>query len=71
MGLATGLEAKLRAVTDLHNSIKFIKYIAWDIAITSTDYKIIEANDVSDVDGFQIHEPLMNNTFNKKFYSTT
>ncbi len=59
-----------REVIQLHDAIKFVKYIGWDIAITSDGYKIIESNHVSDVDGFQIHGPLMNNEINRRFYQS-
>jgi hypothetical protein len=62
-------EMVIQKVTALHGSIKFIKYIGWDIAITPEDFKIIEANHVSDVEFFQVHEPLLTNSIAKRFYS--
>lgn len=57
------------SVLALHESIKFIKFVGWDIAITDDDYKIIEANYASDVDGLQMHRPLLVDEPNKQFFS--
>gem|GEM_PF-4609382 len=59
-----------KEITALHRKIKFIRYIGWDIAITAEGFKIVEANHVSDVDVFQIHEPLLLNEAGRKFYET-
>ena len=53
----------------LHQSIKFIKYVGWDIAITSEDFVIIEANYASDLIGLQLKTPLLVEEGNKKFFS--
>ncbi|WP_423148046.1 sugar-transfer associated ATP-grasp domain-containing protein [Rubrolithibacter danxiaensis] len=57
-----------KEILALHSSINYVKYVGWDIAITSDGYKIIESNHVSDIDVFQVHEPLLLNDLNKKFY---
>ncbi len=56
-------------VLELHESIKFIKYVGWDIAITMDDYRIIEANYASDVDGLQMHRPLLVDEPTRQFFS--
>lgn len=56
------------SVLALHQSMKFIKYVGWDIAITSDGYKIIEANYASDVDGLQMHRPLLTDEPNRQFF---
>lgn len=57
------------SVLALHESIKFIKYVGWDVAITADSYRIIEANYASDVDGLQMHRPLLLDEPNRKFFS--
>jgi len=57
-----------RDIVKLHDSMKYIKYVGWDIAITPEDYRIIEANYVSDLDGLQMHAPLLTNEISRKFY---
>jgi len=57
------------SVLALHQSMKFIKYVGWDIAITPDGYKIIEANYASDVDGLQMHRPLLTDELNRQFFS--
>ena len=57
------------SVLALHESIKFIKFVGWDIAVTENDYRIIEANYASDVDGLQMHRPLLVDEANKQFFS--
>ena len=52
-----------------HGLIRFVKYIGWDIAITPTGYRIIEANSASDLDAPQLHFPLLLDDQNKKFFS--
>jgi hypothetical protein len=57
------------SVIKLHEDIKFIKYVGWDIAITHDDYRIIEANYASDLDAPQLHSPLLIDDENKKFFA--
>ncbi|HEY1024547.1 MAG TPA: sugar-transfer associated ATP-grasp domain-containing protein [Sphingobacteriaceae bacterium] len=54
---------------DLHQSILFIKYVGWDIAVTADGFYIIEANYASDLIGLQLHTPLLINDDHKKFFS--
>lgn len=56
-------------IVELHGKIRFVRYIGWDIAITTDGYTIVESNDVTDVDSFQIHGPLLADEVNKRFYS--
>lgn len=60
----------LNEVTQLHDKINFIKYIGWDIAITSKSFEIIEANHVSDLDLIQCHNTLLNEKENRRFYDS-
>lgn len=57
-------------VMSIHESIKFVKYIGWDIAITAEDYRIIEANYASDLDAPQLHSPLLLEDRSKRFFSS-
>ncbi len=60
----------LNEMKTLHGSLRYIKYVGWDVALTSDSFMIIEANHVSDVDSFQIHEPLLLNPGTKLFYKS-
>lgn len=42
-----------------HLSLPEINMIAWDVVVTEKDYKIIEVNNTTDVDVFQIHGPIL------------
>lgn len=59
----------LDELVKLHASMKFIKYVGWDVAITDNSFSIIEGNHVSGVNFIQLHRPLLINEVNKKFYS--
>jgi len=54
----------LRAVEQFHATVPFLPYIGWDLILNNEDIKILEANSNSDVNLFQIHEPLL---LNKNF----
>jgi len=41
------------------SKIPFIHYIGWDVVITDDGYKVIEANNYSDVNLLQVHQPLL------------
>ena len=53
----------------LHESIKFIRYVGWDIAMTPTSYQIIEANYASGLESLQLKTPLLLEEENKRFFS--
>ncbi len=56
-------------VLQIHESIPFITYVGWDIALTEEDFRIIEANYASDLDGIQAHSPMLTDEQNKAFFS--
>lgn len=46
-----------------------IPYVGWDIVITDDDeFTVIEANSCTDVDLFQVHEPLLDDPRARRFY---
>jgi len=48
-------------VLDLHSTIPYIPYIGWDVVLSGNKVYILEANSNSDVNLFQVHEPLLKN----------
>lgn len=64
-----GWEEMKKEMMELQRKLSFTPYLAWDIALLDGDYRIIEANHVSDVDLYQCHGPLMDNETNRRFFS--
>lgn len=58
----------LSFVNSLHDKIKFVKYIGWDVALCDDKMYIIEANHISDIDLVQVHYPLKQETHIIKFF---
>lgn len=63
-------ETILNEITKLHSRIIYVKYIAWDVAVTKDSYVIIEANHVSDLDLIQCHGGVLFDIKTKNFYNS-
>lgn len=48
----------LSFVNNIHDKMKFVKYVGWDVALCNDKMYIIEANHISDIDLMQTHYPL-------------
>jgi len=64
-----GWSKMIEEMIQLHESMKFIRYVGWDVAVTPTGYRIIEANYASDLVGLQLKTPLLLDEDNKQFFS--
>lgn len=60
--------AMLSEMLELHGSMKYIKYVGWDIAITPESFVIIEANYATGTLALQLQTPLLLNENTKKFF---
>ena len=60
--------AMLSEMLELHASMKYIKYVGWDIAITPESFVIIEANYATGTLALQLQSPLLLNDHTKKFF---
>lgn len=57
-----------KQIINLAKEFDYIKYIGWDVVVTDTGIRIIEANNYSDVNFLQIHEPLLKDERIRRFY---
>jgi len=57
----------IRAVEQFHAAMHFLPYIGWDLILHNEEIKILEANSNSDVNLFQIHEPLLLDKYFTRF----
>jgi len=48
--------------------LHYIPYIGWDVVVTDSGFKVLEANRYSSVDLFQIHSPLLRQARVRQFY---
>ena len=55
-------------ILGMAKSLPFIPYIGWDIVVTEDSFKVIEGNNHSAIDLFQVHCPLLKNRRIKEFY---
>ena len=55
-------------ILGMAKSLPFIPYIGWDIVVTEDSFKVIEGNNHSSIDLFQVHCPLLKNRKIKEFY---
>lgn len=55
-------------IVKLAKELSFVKYVGWDLLINDDGIKIIEANNYTDVNFLQIHEPLLIKKEVKEFY---
>lgn len=44
---------------DLARTFPFLKYVGWDIAVTEDGFRILEGNNFTNVNLFQVHAPLL------------
>jgi len=51
----------LTKVEGYHSTVPYLPYIGWDIVLHKGEVLILEANSNSDVNLFQVHEPLLRN----------
>ena len=52
----------------LHNRTIFLPYIGWDIILSGGKLYVLEANTNSDVNLFQVHEPMFNNPKTREIF---
>ncbi|WP_435363071.1 sugar-transfer associated ATP-grasp domain-containing protein [Haloarchaeobius sp. DYHT-AS-18] len=53
------------------DELSYIPYIAWDIVVSAPgEFAVIEANNYTDVDLLQVHEPLLTDERVRRFYET-
>jgi hypothetical protein len=55
-------------ILEIANRYSYLKYVAWDIALTKDSFIIIEGNANSETWGFQLGMPLLRNPKVKDFY---
>lgn len=55
-------------ILEIANRYSYLKYVAWDIALTKDSFIIIEGNANSETWGFQLGMPLLRNPDVKDFY---
>jgi hypothetical protein len=49
----------ITGILEITDALSFLEYIGWDIAITEDDFRILEGNNYTNVNLFQIHGPLL------------
>lgn len=52
----------------IHEKLKFVKCLGWDIAMIKDDFMIIEVNHLTDLDLVQCHDPILMNENANKFF---
>lgn len=52
----------------MHRSMPYINYVGWDLALGKSGVVLIEANNTTDVDLFQAHQPLLKSKELLEFY---
>lgn len=60
-------EAK-KQMLEIHNSMKYIKYIAWDVVMQDDGFVLLEGNANTDMAGIQPFEPFLLNPRVRRFY---
>lgn len=55
-------------IIELAERVKYIRYIAWDLALQEDGFIVIEGNANSELHGFQMHKPLLLDERVRKFY---
>lgn len=55
-------------ILETHNSIKYIKYITWDVVIQDDGFVLLECNANTDMAGIQPFGPFLANSKVRKFY---
>lgn len=55
-------------VLSFASTMRFLPYLAWDLALTNNGLRVVEINGNSDVDLLQIHGPLLRNDRIRAFY---
>lgn len=55
-------------VIRLARTFPFLRYVGWDVLVTSSGPVVIEGNRFPDLDLMQIHQPLLDNPEAKEFY---
>lgn len=55
-------------ILELHNSIKYIKYMAWDVVIQNDGFVLLEGNANTDMAGIQPFRPFLANPKVRNFY---
>ena len=66
--IVPGWEALSKRLLSVANKWSFIPYIGWDIVVTEGGFQVLEGNNSTSVDLFQVHEPLLSNPRIKRFY---
>nr|WP_303647805.1 sugar-transfer associated ATP-grasp domain-containing protein [Haloarchaeobius amylolyticus] len=62
------IREELLAMAD---ELSYVPYIAWDIVVDAPgEFAVIEANNYTDVDLLQVHEPLLTDERVRRFYET-
>lgn len=55
-------------MTDILRYVPMINYVGWDVCLSNAGPVLIEANNTTDVDIFQVHEPLLTDGGLVRFY---
>lgn len=63
-----GFQEVKRQILDLHNHVKYIKYIAWDVVIQNDGFVLLEGNANTDMAGIQPFSPFLANPRVRRFY---
>ena len=57
-----------KRLLEVANEWSFIPYIGWDVLVTEEGFHVLEGNNATGVNLFQVHEPLLRNPRIKRFY---
>lgn len=61
-------EAVRNGVLSVFESLPVLKYVGWDVVVTSDGFRILEGNNYSDVNLLQVHGPLLSDRRVRDFY---
>ena len=56
------------SIIEVLHEYPMLKYVGWDVVITNNGFSVIEANNYSDINIFQVHGGLLKNIILRKFY---
>jgi len=60
--------AMIGTVLDMCRVLNFIPYIAWDVVVTESSFKVLELNSNSGLSGYQLFGPLLSDARLVRFY---
>ena len=63
-----GFQQVKEKILNVHNHLKYIKYIAWDVVIQNDGFVLLEGNANTDMAGIQPFGPFLSDPRVRRFY---